>query len=95
MEQSDFPQSVVIVGAGIFGLSTALAIARRHPTTRVAVVDRLTPPVEDGTSVETTRCIRAGSVLHFFFIKIDTIHGAEIRLYRYESSLTSIKIMPI
>ncbi|KAI1639210.1 putative fructosyl amino acid oxidasesarcosine oxidase [Biscogniauxia mediterranea] len=53
------PSSVIIVGSGIFGLSTALAIARRHPATRVTVVDRLTPPVDDGTSVDTTRCIRA------------------------------------
>jgi sarcosine oxidase/L-pipecolate oxidase len=56
---SSAPRSVIIVGAGVFGLSTALAIARRHPSTTVTIVDRLTPPVEDGTSVDTTRCIRA------------------------------------
>ncbi|KAJ5286965.1 hypothetical protein N7478_002651 [Penicillium angulare] len=52
-------QSVVIIGAGIFGLSTALAIADRHPATQITIVDRATPPVEDGSSVDTTRCIRA------------------------------------
>lgn len=51
--------SFIIVGAGIFGLSTALAIARRHPSASITIVDRYTPPVEDGTSVDTTRCIRA------------------------------------
>jgi sarcosine oxidase/L-pipecolate oxidase len=56
---SSSPESVIIVGAGVFGLSTALAIARRHPSTKVTIVDRLTPPVEDGSSVDTTRCIRA------------------------------------
>lgn len=56
---SSVPESVIIIGAGVFGLSTALAIARRHPSTKVTIVDRLTPPVEDGTSVDTTRCIRA------------------------------------
>lgn len=59
MSSEPFPETVIIVGAGIFGLSTALAIARRHPSTKVRVVDRLTPPVEDGTSVDTTRCIRS------------------------------------
>ena len=57
---SSFPATVIIIGAGVFGLSTALAIAKRHPSTAVTVVDRLTPPVVDGSSVDTTRCIRAG-----------------------------------
>lgn len=52
--------SVLIVGAGVFGLSTALAIAKRDPSVKVTVVDRLIPPVEDGASVDTTRCIRSG-----------------------------------
>ena len=55
-----FPPTVIIIGAGVFGLSTALAIAKRHPSTKVTIVDRLTPPVPDGTSVDTTRCIRSG-----------------------------------
>ncbi|UPK93608.1 hypothetical protein LCI18_004543 [Fusarium solani-melongenae] len=54
-----FPASVIIIGAGVFGLSTALAISERHPGVKVTVIDRLTPPVEDGTSVDTTRCIRS------------------------------------
>ena len=54
------PDSVIIIGAGIFGLSTALALAARYPSTHVTVVDRMTPPVTDGTSVDTTRCIRSG-----------------------------------
>ena len=33
-----FPDTVIIVGAGVFGLSTALAIAHRHPFTKVTVV---------------------------------------------------------
>ncbi|ETN39201.1 uncharacterized protein HMPREF1541_05424 [Cyphellophora europaea CBS 101466] len=53
------PDKVIIIGAGIFGLSTALALAERYPSTQVIVVDRLTPPVPDGTSVDTTRCIRS------------------------------------
>ncbi|TPX18484.1 uncharacterized protein E0L32_011597 [Thyridium curvatum] len=59
MASQTLPDSVIIVGAGIFGLSTALAIARRYPDPKVTVIDRQTPPVEDGTSVDTTRCIRS------------------------------------
>ncbi|KAL0265002.1 hypothetical protein SLS55_000958 [Diplodia seriata] len=55
---SSFPDSVIIVGAGVFGLSTALAIERRFPTTLITVIDRLMPPVVDGTSVDTSRVIR-------------------------------------
>ncbi|KAI1334500.1 putative fructosyl amino acid oxidasesarcosine oxidase [Xylariaceae sp. FL0016] len=53
------PESILIIGGGVFGLSTALAIARRQPATHITIVDRLTPPVPDGSSVDTTRCIRA------------------------------------
>jgi glycine/D-amino acid oxidase-like deaminating enzyme len=56
----EIPRHVLIIGAGVFGLSTALAIAKRHPSTKITVIDRLTPPVVDGTSVDTTRCIRSG-----------------------------------
>ncbi len=56
------PESVIIIGAGVFGLSTALAIEPRSPSTEITVVDRLTPPVVDGTSVDTTRCIRSGEL---------------------------------
>lgn len=54
------PKSIIIIGAGVFGLSTALAVAKRHPSVTVTVVDRAVPPVADGESVDTTRCIRAG-----------------------------------
>lgn len=54
----NFPDSVIIVGAGVFGLSTALAIARRYPSTKVTVIDRYTPPVPDGTSVDTSKILR-------------------------------------
>ena len=59
MDSSSRPPSFIIIGAGIFGLSTALAISRRLPSAKVTVIDRGTPPVEDATSVDTTRCIRA------------------------------------
>ncbi|KAK4935218.1 hypothetical protein LTR10_023680 [Elasticomyces elasticus] len=60
--QTSFPSTVVVIGAGVFGLSTSLAIAKRYPATKIIVVDRLIPPVADGTSVDTTRCIRSDYV---------------------------------
>jgi sarcosine oxidase / L-pipecolate oxidase len=57
---NEIPSTVIVIGAGVFGLSTALALAKRYPATQVTVVDRLTPPVIDGSSVDTTRCIRSG-----------------------------------
>lgn len=53
----------LIIGAGVFGLSTALAVARRKPQAVVTIVDRVMPPVLDGASVDTTRCIRAGNLI--------------------------------
>lgn len=58
MTVSAFPDEIIIIGTGIFGLSTALALAERHPSVKVNVVDRFEPPVMDSTSVDTTRCLR-------------------------------------
>ncbi|KAH3663530.1 hypothetical protein OGAPHI_004931 [Ogataea philodendri] len=52
------PDSICIIGAGVFGLSTAIALAKRYPNVKVTVVDRFEPPVQDATSVDTTRCLR-------------------------------------
>lgn len=54
----DSYKRVIVVGAGIFGISTAIAIAKRYPEVKVHVIDRFEPPVPDATSVDTTRCIR-------------------------------------
>lgn len=49
--------SVVVVGAGVFGLTTALELAKRGYR-RVTVLDRFLPPVPDGSSVDVSRIIR-------------------------------------
>ncbi|KAH6692483.1 FAD dependent oxidoreductase [Plectosphaerella plurivora] len=49
--------SVLIVGAGVFGLSTALELTKRGYSS-VTVVDRYLPPVADGSSVDISRVIR-------------------------------------
>ncbi|KAF4456032.1 hypothetical protein F53441_1753 [Fusarium austroafricanum] len=50
-------ESIVIVGAGVFGLSTALELKKRGYR-HVTVLDRYLPPVVDGSSVDISRVIR-------------------------------------
>lgn len=56
---SSVPSEIIIIGTGIFGLSTAISLAKRHPVSKIHVIDRFEPPVADGTSVDTTRCLRS------------------------------------
>ncbi|KAJ4982604.1 sarcosine oxidase [Stagonosporopsis vannaccii] len=53
----DTNSRVVIVGAGVFGLSTALELAHKGYKS-VTIVDRHVPPVPDGSSVDISRVIR-------------------------------------
>ncbi|KAM5351072.1 hypothetical protein ACJ41O_003795 [Fusarium nematophilum] len=48
---------ILIVGAGVFGLSTALEL-RHRGYQHVTVIDRYLPPVVDGSSVDISRVIR-------------------------------------
>ncbi|KID83347.1 FAD dependent oxidoreductase [Metarhizium guizhouense ARSEF 977] len=48
---------VVVIGAGVFGLSTALELTTRGYT-NVTVLDRYLPPAVDGSSVDISRIIR-------------------------------------
>ncbi|KAL6925303.1 hypothetical protein ACHAPO_009010 [Fusarium lateritium] len=50
-------EPIVIVGAGVFGLSTALELKNRGYQ-NVTVLDRYLPPVIDGSSVDISRVIR-------------------------------------
>ncbi|KAI1104946.1 putative fructosyl amino acid protein [Jackrogersella minutella] len=59
------PSSVLIVGAGVFGLSTALALARRpeFAAAKITVLDRSPDagvfPARDAASVDSSRIVRA------------------------------------
>ncbi|KAH3303113.1 hypothetical protein KXW39_002057 [Aspergillus fumigatus] len=53
----DKNQRVVIIGAGVFGLSTALNITQ-DGFTAITVLDRHMPPVPDGSSNDISRVIR-------------------------------------
>jgi sarcosine oxidase/L-pipecolate oxidase len=50
---AEIPASVLIVGSGAFGLSTAWALCRNplFKDTSITVVDRQTFPAPDGSSV--------------------------------------------
>lgn len=55
------PSSVLIVGSGVFGLSTAYSLTQ-HPSftsTQITLIDRLPFPAADGSSIDTSRIVRA------------------------------------
>ncbi|KAH8702352.1 putative fructosyl amino acid oxidase [Talaromyces proteolyticus] len=49
--------SIIVIGAGVFGLSTALELSKRGYR-NITVLDRHVPPVVDGSSVDISRIIR-------------------------------------
>ncbi|ETS85616.1 hypothetical protein PFICI_03641 [Pestalotiopsis fici W106-1] len=51
--------SLLIVGAGVFGLSLAYELTAVRGYTRVTVLDRHMPPVPDGSSNDLSRVVRA------------------------------------
>ncbi len=55
------PPSILIIGSGVFGLSTALSLSRRpqYSQTVITVLDRSPFPSSDGSSIDTSRIIRA------------------------------------
>jgi sarcosine oxidase/L-pipecolate oxidase len=55
------PSSILIIGSGVFGLSTALSLATRpsFKNTRITLLDRSPFPSPDGSSIDTSRIIRA------------------------------------
>ncbi|KAL2827012.1 FAD dependent oxidoreductase [Aspergillus cavernicola] len=54
------PENILIVGGGVFGLSTALSLSKRHPTSQVTLLEA-SPiiPNPHGSSVDSSRIIRA------------------------------------
>lgn len=54
------PKRVLIVGGGVFGLSTALELSQRHPDVEITLLDASpTIPNPHGSSVDTSRIVRA------------------------------------
>ncbi|TVY15029.1 L-pipecolate oxidase [Lachnellula arida] len=54
------PGEILILGSGVFGLSTALALTQRpaFKSSKITVVDRSIFPAPDGSSIDTSRIIR-------------------------------------
>ncbi|OQE40850.1 hypothetical protein PENCOP_c005G00303 [Penicillium coprophilum] len=54
------PSKILIVGGGVFGLSTALSLSKRHPECKVTLVESSpTIPNPHGSSVDTSRIVRS------------------------------------
>ncbi|KAF4633889.1 hypothetical protein G7Y89_g4224 [Cudoniella acicularis] len=55
------PKSIIIVGSGVFGLSTALSLSKRasFSPSEITLIDRSPFPSPDGSSIDTSRIIRA------------------------------------
>ncbi|RDW86417.1 NAD(P)/FAD-dependent oxidoreductase [Aspergillus mulundensis] len=54
------PENILIVGGGVFGLSTALSLSRRHPKSKITLLEASpTIPNPHGSSVDSSRIIRA------------------------------------
>ncbi|KAI1630168.1 FAD dependent oxidoreductase [Exophiala viscosa] len=62
---SSLHESIVIVGAGVFGLSTALALKERGYSD-ITILDRELPPVRDGSSTDISRIIRSDYLDPFY-----------------------------
>lgn len=53
MDSSELPKSVLIIGSGVFGLSTAHSLAKNmlFKVVKITVIDRCEFPAPDGASV--------------------------------------------
>ncbi|EPS43901.1 hypothetical protein H072_2117 [Dactylellina haptotyla CBS 200.50] len=55
------PRSIIIIGSGVFGLTTAYSLSRRptYENTTITVIDKSPFPAQDGSSIDSSRIIRA------------------------------------
>ncbi|KAK4542193.1 hypothetical protein LTR36_007040 [Oleoguttula mirabilis] len=56
----ELPSSILIIGSGVFGLSTAYALAKRDAFkhTKITLLERMDFPAPDAASIDTSRIIR-------------------------------------
>ncbi|KAK6521357.1 hypothetical protein TWF506_001578 [Arthrobotrys conoides] len=55
------PSSIIVIGSGVFGLTTALSLSHRpaYASTTITVIDKSPFPAADGSSIDSSRIIRA------------------------------------
>lgn len=60
-EITEVPSSILIIGSGVFGLSTAYALTKRteFSTSKITILDRSQFPSPDGSSIDSSRIVRA------------------------------------
>jgi sarcosine oxidase/L-pipecolate oxidase len=59
---TSYPSSILILGAGVFGLSTAWALTQdaRYANSKITVLERAAHfPASDGSSIDSSRIVRA------------------------------------
>ncbi|KAI4264731.1 MAG: hypothetical protein L6R42_000174 [Xanthoria sp. 1 TBL-2021] len=75
--------SIIIVGAGVFGLTLARELCQRGYV-RVTVLDRHPPPVPDGSSVDLSRIIRSDYAdAQYMRMAVQALAGWESEYSRY------------
>jgi len=91
---------VLIVGAGVFGLSLAYELAANRGYTKITVLDRYPPPVPDGSSTDISRIIRS-EYADPFYAKLareamDAANGwnTAYRAYYYPSGFVMLTDQP-
>lgn len=75
-------ESILVVGAGEFGLSLALELKKRGYES-VTILDRFLPPVPDGSSVDVSRIIRSEYADPFYNALGDEAIAAWMTDYRH------------
>ncbi|KAH7376845.1 FAD dependent oxidoreductase [Plectosphaerella cucumerina] len=65
MAEVSHNERILVVGAGVFGLSIALELRQRGHS-NITVIDRMLPPVADGSSNDANRIIRPDYVDPFY-----------------------------
>jgi sarcosine oxidase/L-pipecolate oxidase len=83
---------VLIVGAGVFGLTLALELNRRDYK-NITILDRYLPPVPDGSSVDISRVVRPDYADQFYAdMAVEAIQGweGEFSPFFHRSGLLSL-----